>query len=89
MVLLVLFGTGLFGIVLCVGTCLAGGSDRGLAWLLNKGVRIARFAVPLLLLFLLLCATYDVDALAAGLLDKLLENVRSLASGHVSFFSSD
>ncbi len=88
MVLLVLFGTGLFGIALCVGTCLAGGSDRVLARLLDQGIRIAKFAVPVLLLLLLLCAIYDFDVLSEGILARFIENVRRFACQHTPFFGS-
>jgi hypothetical protein len=41
-------------------------------------VRLAKFAVPVCLLLLFLCATCDVASPAKEILDKMVENVRAL-----------
>ena len=76
---LVLFGTGLFGIVLSIGTYLAISSEPARARVLDYVVSIAKFAVPLLLVLVYLHARYDLAPKVMEMLSTLLHNVESLA----------
>ena len=76
---LVLFGTGLFGIVLSIGTYLAVGSERARARVLDHVVSIAKFAVPLLLVLVYLHARYDLAPMVMEMLSTMLHNVESVA----------
>jgi hypothetical protein len=78
MMMLVLCGTGLFGIVLSTGTYFARKSDPGLARFLEQAVRLAKFAVPVCLLLLFLCASSDFASPVKDILGKMVENIRAL-----------
>jgi hypothetical protein len=88
MTFLVLFGTGLCGIILSVGMCFAGEPGSLSARLLSRGIRIAKITVPILLLLLCLHATCDLDGLSKQVLGDLVENVRDFVCRHGSLFSS-
>lgn len=75
----VLFGTGLFGIVLSIGTYLAVSSEHARARVLDHVVSIAKFAVPLLLVLVYLHARYDLAPMVMEMLSTMLHNVGSLA----------
>lgn len=74
---LVLCGTGLFGIVLSIGTYVAVGSEEARARVLDYIVLIAKFAVPLLLVLVYLHARYDLLPMVKEVWGTLLYNVRS------------
>jgi hypothetical protein len=86
--LLVLFGTGLFGIVLSVGTYVVGNSDPASGRFLDPLARIAKFAVPVVLVLLGLHATYDLVDLSTQIVDKLAQNVESIPCRISFLFSS-
>jgi len=75
---LVLFGTGLFGIVLSIGTYLAVSSQHARARVLDNIVLIAKFAVPLLLVLVYLHARYDLAPMVKEMLSTAIDNVDSL-----------
>lgn len=72
---LVLFGTGLFGIVLSIGAYLVVGSERARARVLDQIVLIAKFAVPLLLVLVYLHTRYDLLPMVEGMLSTALDNL--------------
>ena len=86
--LLVLFGTGLFGIVLSVGSLFAGSSDPGVARFLHRVSRLAKFVVPILLVLLYLHATCDLATLSRGVFGKMADNVESFACRCGPYFNS-
>jgi hypothetical protein len=75
---LVLCGTGLFGIVLSIGTFLVIGSGNARERTLDYVVSIARFAVPLLLVLVYLHARYDLAPMVTDMLGTFLDNVEGL-----------
>ena len=75
---LVLFGTGLFGIVLSIGTYLAVSSEHARQRVLDHVVLIAKFAVPLLLVLVYLHARYDLAPMVTEMLSTMLDNVEGL-----------
>jgi len=86
--LLVLFGTGLFGIVLSLGTCFADNSDRALARLLERGIRLLTFAVPVLFVLLYLEATCGLADVLQEVLGTIADNVGSFACRYASSTNS-
>ena len=76
---LVLFGTGLFGIVLSIGTYLAVRSGHARDRALDHVVSIAKFAVPLLLVLVYLHVRYDLAPMVTETLSTMLNNVEGLA----------
>ena len=87
--LLVLFGTGLLGVVLSLGIYFADGSVPALERILTQGTRLAMFAVPLVLVLVYLDATCDLAALSADFFSTITDNVGSFACRYGSSFTWD
>jgi hypothetical protein len=88
MAMLVLFGTGLLGIVLSVGTYLSSSSEPGSVRFVEQVARVAKFAVPAVLVLFYLHATYDLGAITREVLSIFTDNLGSFGCRYSSFFSS-
>ena len=86
--ILVLFGTGLLGIVLSVGTYLSGTSGSGSVRFLDRVAQIAKLAVPAALILLYLHATCDLSAMSREVLGIFTDNVGDFECRYSSFFNS-
>ena len=86
--ILVLFGTGLLGIVLSVGTYLSGTAEPGALRFVEQVGRIARFAIPAVLILVYLHVSYDLAAISREVLSIFTDNLGSFQCRSSSFFSS-
>lgn len=86
--IIVLLGAGLLGIVLSFGAYLSGGSGSGSVRFLDRVARIARWAVPAVLVLLYLHATCDLAAISREVLGIFNDHVGDFECRYGSFFSS-
>ena len=86
--LLVLFGTGQFGIILSAGTHVVGKSDPASRRFSDRLTRIAGFAAPVVLVLLGLNVACDLVDLATEVSDEVAQTVESFPCRFSLFFSS-